>query len=61
MEINSWMQLKPFCDTVAEKVSKIPAPPVPDDGWGEKMRDVNRAVEGMQSILQARIEQEEEA
>lgn len=57
--IQSWAELKPYVDRLAKQVREMPAPPVPDDTWGEKMNMVTRTVHTMQEQLTSRMEQED--
>jgi hypothetical protein len=57
--MDSWHEMKPYIDETVKQVKKIPAPPVPDDSWGQKMNDLNRAVHGLREHCDSRIQAEQ--
>jgi hypothetical protein len=57
--IGSWAEMKPAIDALAKQVQKIPAPPNPDDSWGEKMNSLTRTTHTLQEHVNSKIEAED--
>jgi hypothetical protein len=60
MPETTWATLKIAIDAIADKLSKMPPPPVPDDTWAEKMNTMTHAVQSMQEQTRSRIEAEDQ-
>lgn len=57
----SWYNLGENLKRVESAVEKLPAPPIPDDSFSQKMNDLHRAVEGLRETINGRLEAEQVA
>lgn len=58
--MDSWAAMKPHVDALHKSAGKVPAPPVPDDAWSQKMNTINQTIESMLQHVDSRIQAEEE-
>lgn len=56
-----WDEMQPNIKALVKASEGVPAPPVPDDQWSQKMNDLRRTVEGLYEQLKTRVEMEQEA
>jgi hypothetical protein len=58
--MDSWAELKPHVDALSKAVAKVPAPPVPDDDWSQKLNVIVTTTESLRQHVDSRYQAEEE-
>lgn len=58
-QASSWTQLKVHVNRLNKTFTEMPAPPIPDDDWSQKLNNLNRGLDALNQQLNTRIEMED--